>query len=133
MTDRKNIFLTENRRDVLEGTSDWEQASIQNEKSRIKNRAGNALEELIEVAESPHIDHTDALHPDDVFRLLRALLSASHRLDEMGTGPITAKDYPDDLQPYHDRLRMQLAKLALAGTVDMSEWTDENAPEWQEL
>lgn len=132
MTDRKNIFLTENRREVLEGTSDWEQASIQNEKSRIKNRAGDALEELIEVAESPHIDHTDALDPDDVFRLLRALLTPMHRLDEMDGGLIGREDYPDDFQPYHDRLRMQMAKLALASTVDMSQWTDENAPGWQD-
>lgn len=137
MTDPDRAFLTDARRDILAGKSDWEDSSIAVEKSRIKNRANVALEELIEVADSRHLDHTDALDPDDVFNLLRALLSpplehTEH--DEIQGGPNTGTETSDKFDAYSDRLQMQLAKLALGGSMgmDMSDWTDEHAPNWNE-
>lgn len=111
MSQPDHTFLTEKRREILNDESDWEQSSINVEKSRIKNRARTALQELIMVAESPEIDHTDVFDQDDVFKLLRALMTPSHRREEIEHG--LNPDYPDDFQQYTDRLQTQMAKLVL--------------------
>lgn len=113
MAEPDHTFLTESRREILNGESDWEDSSVAVEKSRIKNRAETALNELIEVAKSPEIDHTDVFEEDTVFRLLRSLMLPTHRMDEIGTGLIDRDDYPDDFQQYSDRLQTQMAKLVL--------------------
>lgn len=69
------IFLTENRREVLAGQSDWSDASIANEKSRIRTRSRDALTELLEVAASPEIDNADVFNPVAVSTLLELLLT----------------------------------------------------------
>jgi len=127
MTKPENIFLTDNRRNVLEGTSEWSEKSIINEKARIKNRASLALEELTEVAESDKIDHTDAFDPDDVFRLLSALLTGLHSehietsgvvedatrddVDDLPDDP--QADFSDEFENYQNELRTHLARLVL--------------------
>lgn len=130
MADR--VILTDRRKELLREGYDPSEQTERNAMSRFRKSTRTALTEMIEIAESPHVDHTEFFDPDDVFRLLRALLMPSHELDQMGGGPISRDDYSDEFTPYHDRLRMQLAKLALASTmeIDMSDWTDENAPEW---
>lgn len=74
MTKPDSVFLTDNRRDVLFGKSDWTEASINNERSRIKNRAEIALDELIAVASSPMIDNADVFEEEQVRTLLSILL-----------------------------------------------------------
>lgn len=69
----ENLFLTEPRREILEGSTDWADSSIANEKSRIRARARLALAELIEVAESDEIDNADIFESGDIFDLLEAL------------------------------------------------------------
>lgn len=71
----KSVFLTEKRRKLLQGDRDdlTEQSTI-NEKSRVRTRARLAVDELIEVAESDEIENSTVFDPEDVERLLRAIL-----------------------------------------------------------
>lgn len=127
MTKPENIFLTDKRREVLQGTSDWEDASVANERSRIKNRARLAIAELIEVANSPYIDHTDVFDPDDVDNFIRALLTSSRpdHVSQVGLVEDASQDHSDDLpddaypdyteefEIYRDRLHSRMARLVL--------------------
>ena len=100
MTERENVFLTENRREVLNGTSDWADASISNERSRIKNRAETALDELIEVAASPAIDNEDVFDPETVYTLISILLNGSGGLSHGDEIP-----HPDEVREQYDSYR----------------------------
>lgn len=71
----EKIFLTDSRRDVLEGDSDLSDQSLLNAKSRIRVRARLALEELIEVAESSEIDNAEIFEPEQMARLVAAVIS----------------------------------------------------------
>lgn len=72
---RENIFLTDTRRTVLENPDelDYKEESLRVEKSRIKSRSRDAVDELIEVAQSPHIDNTAWVNPEKLATLLHAL------------------------------------------------------------
>lgn len=70
----ENLFLTEARRAVLDGTTDREGNSLAVEKSRIRERARLAVEELIAVAASPEIENSDVFEPNDLARLIDALM-----------------------------------------------------------
>lgn len=101
----EKIFLTDSRRDVLEGNAnDLTEQSLRNAKSRIRVRSRLALEELTEVAESPEIENREVFDPDDVFLFLRALLLPDEYV------PIDGEP-PEDYQEYRDRLHVQLDKL----------------------
>jgi hypothetical protein len=101
----EKTFLTDSRRDVLEGNADdLTEQSLRNAKSRIRVRSRLALDELIEVAESHEIENAEVFDPDDVFRLLSALVAPdeySHPVE----GP------PEDYQAYRNRLHVQMDKL----------------------
>lgn len=100
---RDNIFLTENRRDVLAGTSDWSTQSVRNERSRIKRHARLALAELIEVAESPEIDNADIFDPDQVANLIDAMIAPEHE-------PITPRwNFDGTTDEFRDEYEYQLA------------------------
>ena len=90
MTD--NLFLTENRRDVLDGASEWSAASITTEKSRIRSKAGAALAELIEVAQSTEIENRSVFEPAQVGLLLGLLID-----DPAVMPPGGLTDSPSDL------------------------------------
>lgn len=113
------VFLTDERRDVLEGNADdLAEQSLRNAKSRIRIRARLALEELTEVAESKELDQTEVFDPDDVFRLLRALkqpMNPEHLegADETQGGLIGPEDYTHEFRAYSDRLDAQMSKLVL--------------------
>lgn len=135
MTNRDNIFLTENRRDVLKGTSDWEDASIANEKSRIKNRAKLALEELTEVAESGHIDNTDIFDADDVGQLLEAILHPGQQHLEPGEADpddftmfVSPEKYTDGFENHHNAHLARLGRIVAREQVLQAE----NEPESSE-
>lgn len=78
---RNNIFLTEKRRKVLNGESEWSEESIDNEKSRIRTRSRTALDELIEVAYSPEIDNSDIFDPKKLRELITILTRGPGGLD----------------------------------------------------
>jgi len=75
----KRVFLTETRRDVLNGEFEGPDATKRSHKSRIRTRARMALQELIEVAASPEIDNADIFEPDDVTDLTEALIFNGRR------------------------------------------------------
>jgi hypothetical protein len=100
---REKIFLTENRRDVLNSESDWSTQAIRNERSRIKNLARIALTELIEVAESSEIENADIFEPDDVARLIDSLMAPE------GTAITPRWTYDGDADEYRDEYAYQLA------------------------
>lgn len=85
----EKAFLTDSRRDVLEGNSDLTDQSLYNAKSRIRTRARLALDELIEVAASPEIDNADIFTEQKMKVLLTNLL--------LGSGGLMGDDVADDL------------------------------------
>ena len=85
----ESIFLTDSRRDVLEGTTDLTDQSLYNAKSRIRTRARLAIGELIEVAASSEIDN------DDIFTEQQMQVLISNLL--FGSGGLMGDDVADDL------------------------------------
>lgn len=91
------VFLTDTRRDVLEGTADQlNDQSLLNEKSRIRKRARLAIEELIEVADSPEIDNETVFEPELVGKLVQSIISD-------GGGLIENTDYRNEIYVELDR------------------------------
>jgi len=122
-----DLFLTENRRDVLDGASEWSAASITTEKSRIRSKAGAALAELIEVAQSTEIENRSVFDPGEVGTLLYwilndpALFPVEQRGGLVGTadGPpegVSKEAYtkiPDSLQQYRREIHSEAAQELL--------------------
>lgn len=119
-----NAFLTDRRREFLDGDYDLDNPADRQIKHQIKKDAQAAIEELTEVAESPHIDTTEVFDPDDVFFLLRAIMGPDPKHTEGGgvfggrnheeyqeENPDVALDVDDDFLAYQDRLYVQLDKL----------------------
>lgn len=104
-----NIFLTDSRRDVLNGVDELTDQSRYNAKSRIRQRARMALQELIEVAASPEIDNADVLEPNVLARLLDAAMVPQ------GTTITPRWNFDGDPAEYRDTYRYQ---LALHGRLD---------------
>lgn len=120
----ERVFLTDERRKVLAGDYEGPDATKRSHKSRIRSRARLALEELTEVAESPVIDSRDVFDPEDVRKLLQAIMLPDRRHIERG-GLFQGRDHreiqeqADDLDlpileadedwlAYQDRLYVQL-------------------------
>lgn len=98
------IFLTDERRKVLEGDADHlTEESERVIKSRIRVRARMALEELTEVAQSPVIKTESVFEPDDVRRLVIALLTP----DEPD---VPGVELSDDWEEYQDRLDSNISR-----------------------
>lgn len=101
-----NIFLTEERRDVLEGRDrGLTDQSLRNAKSRIRVRARLAFEELIEVAEGPGIETESVFDPADVHRFLLALNSPDQFQKEGQELPEEFREYRNDLYLQIDRVQ----------------------------
>lgn len=109
----QNPFLTERRREYLGGDYDLDNSSDRHMKRKIETGAETALTELVEVAQSPHIDNTEVFDPDDVFRLLRALLAPRQEdlePDEFVT-VVSPEKYGDEFVAYADSLYVQMDKV----------------------
>jgi len=122
-----NIFLTDNRRDVLIGNSDWSQPAVSNERSRIKNRASLALDELIDVAGSPEIDNADVFDVQQVYTLISILTNGTGGLVyETEEARQKALESTDDNRTiswdpdpdYANELESRLAKLLIESQYD---------------
>lgn len=87
----ENIFLTEKRREVLNGTDDLNDDSRIVEKSRIRTRARMALRELQAVADSGVIDNETVFEPDEIYGLLHALT-----IDDTEGGLFVQKEVDED-------------------------------------
>jgi hypothetical protein len=133
MADTDRVFLTPERQAVLERDYDGADNTKRTHKSRIRSRSETALEELIQVAESPAIDTRKVFDQGDVFRLLRAIMFPDPmHIDGGGLiGPDLDEDRPevasvdDDYWAYTDRLYVQLDKI-------MRPYRDERFPPYDD-
>lgn len=124
------MLLTEKREELLEGNYDSGDNADRMAKSRLHSSTNTAIQELVKIAESPYISNSEVFDPDDIFRLLRALLIPSNNeiTDEASALIGADAEVTDEYRAFNDRLRMQMAKLIIE---DSAEWTEENAPEWE--
>jgi len=112
----KNIFLTDSRRDVLEGNADHlSDDSLINAKSRIRTRARLALDELIEVAASPAIDNESVFEPDEVYTLISILLGGRGGVvhsegDVSEEWEVEDAPYPKEIREQYDDYKMKAWK-----------------------
>jgi len=109
MADR--VLLTEKREQVLNGKYDGSDTALRNQKSRLRSSARTALAELVQVAASPEIDNADVFEPNEIARLLDALMAPN------GTGIQPRWGFDGDPAEYRDTYRYQ---LALHGRLDHS-------------
>lgn len=122
MTNR--VILTDRREKLLSGDYNADDSADRMAKSRLNDSATVALNELTQIADSPHVDHTDIFSPEDVHQFLRALLTATHADHVEAGGLITSPeeeeqadlptvDYSAEFENYQNELRANLAKLVL--------------------
>jgi len=109
MSDR--VLLTEKREQVLNGEYEGSNDALRNQKSRLRQSARTALDELIQVAASPEIENAEVFEPNEVARLLDALMVPR------GTGLTPRWNFEGDPAEYRDTYRYQ---LALHGRIDHS-------------
>ena len=122
---RDNIFLTENRRDVLAGESDFSKKSLTNEKSRVRTRARTAVDELIEVAQSTEVENRSVFDAEQIGTLLYWILNDPAMMGQPG-GLIGTDDeppegvdadhytkIPDGLQQYRHEVHSEAAQELL--------------------
>ena len=122
---RKNIFLSESRRNILDGTTEWADSSVTTEKSRIRGNAKTALDELTEIAQSPEIENRSVFDPEEIGTLLYWILNDPAKMGEFG-GLIGTSDeppegvpeeaytkVPEDLQQYRREIHSEAAQELL--------------------
>lgn len=80
MTDR--VMLTDAREQVLNDEYDGSDAALRKQKSRLRNSTHTVLDELTEIAQSPHIDNSKAFPPEKVGELIEALFVPTIEPDE---------------------------------------------------
>ena len=120
-----NLFLTENRRDVLNDRSDWTEDSVSVEKSRIRAKANLALDELTEIAQSTEIENRSVFDPEQIGTLLFWILNDPAMMGQPG-GLVGAADQPpegidedhytkipDELQQYRSEVHSEAAQELL--------------------
>lgn len=108
MTNR--VILTDQREKMLEEGTEQGDTADKMRMYRLKNSSTTALKELIQIAQSPHVDQTEIFDPETVNRLLIALLSPS--LDHYTTGTIptieTDEKITDEFQNYRNSLYVEI-------------------------
>lgn len=122
---RKNIFLSESRRNILDGSTDWAENSVTTEKSRIRGNAKTALDELTEIAQSPEIENRSVFDPEEIGTLLYWILNDPAEMGEFG-GLVGTSDeppegvpkeaytkVPEDLQQYRREVHSETAQELL--------------------
>lgn len=98
----EKVFLTDQRRAVLEGEYDGNEDTLRSHKSKIRERARTALEELREVAESPHIDNDDVFKTGELAGLIHGLMAPR------GTTITPRWNYDGDDSEFFDEYRSQI-------------------------
>jgi hypothetical protein len=93
-----DTFLTESRREVLEGDWSGVESTERSKKSHIRTRARSAVGELIEVARSEEINNADVFEPAEVGTLLYWILndpSETHEVEGLieGDGDDVESEY----------------------------------------
>lgn len=103
MGDKTQVFLTDERTAVLNGTYQGAANTERTHKSRIRDRARTALKELIQVAHSPAIDNAEVFDPNDLARLIDALMAPE------GTTITPRWNFDGDPADFRDQYQYQLA------------------------
>lgn len=96
-----NAFLTERRREYLNGDYNLDNSKDRHLKRSLEQGAQTALKELIEVANSPEIDNASVFDSQQVHLLLDALF----RDGEQRLTPLW--DYDGDAADYNDEFAYQ--------------------------
>jgi len=68
------VLLTDRREQLLAGKYNETDAVDRMALSRFRDSTNTALDELIKVAQSPHVDNTKLFEPEQVAQLIRAVL-----------------------------------------------------------
>lgn len=126
-------FLTDERRAVLAGEYDGSETVERTHKSRIRQRARTAISELIKVAQSEEIDNADVFDPDDLARLVDALMVPADGLTPRWT-------FDGDPDEFREEYLYQLAlhgrlNHALDGYGDMlhQDHAPGEEPDWPDI
>lgn len=104
-----DAFLTDERRDVLNDEYDGAENVERTHQSRIKARSRSAIDELIEVAESPKINNGEVFDP---VKLRYLLTSISRR------GGLAEEDYQHVSDAYRHALYVEIDQF-------LRDWNDE--------
>lgn len=103
MADESPVFLTDERRDVLNEEYQGADSTERAHRSNIRKRARKAIQELIEVAQSPQIDNSEVFEPDNLARLIDSLMVPQ------GTTLTPRWNFEGDPDEFRDTYRYQLA------------------------
>lgn len=98
-----HAFLTDRRRELLDGEYDSEDQADRQLKHRTKTAAETAIGELIEVAQSDTIDTREVFEPEQVATLIRHLLAPDVYVHPVDGAPDDWKEYQDDLYVQIDK------------------------------
>ena len=116
----ENVFLTEKRRKVLDGTDELSDSSRTVEKSRIRKRARMALRELEEVAQSDQIENRSIFEPEGVGRLLfwiqqdaGSLENATKPENEWDAAKVYTEAHKQYIRNLHFEMNKQMNKFDL--------------------
>ena len=114
------VFITDARKEILKGHSDWSENAIINEKSLIRNKSRTALDELITVARSNQIENRSVFDPEQVGMLLFWILNDPAMIEDGGLigadddAPDEAKAaIPERLQQYRQSVHSEAAQELL--------------------
>lgn len=105
----RNAILSDRRREFLNGDYDLNKPRDRQLKYQIKKDTEAVLKELIEIASSPHIDNSKVFEPNDLARLLDALMAPE------GVTLTPRWNFDGDPGEYRETYRYQ---LALHGRLD---------------
>lgn len=120
----ERVLLTEKREKVLRGDYDGSDSALRNQKSRLRRSADTALGELIHVARSPYIDHTEVFDPEEVGEFLELLLTPTGPGHTTSGGLLVdlaaeedmdapTADVTDEFRNYQNALIAEMARLVI--------------------
>ena len=114
------VILTDSRREVLDGTSDWSDDAIINEKSRIRSKSRTALDELTTIAQSTEIENQSVFDPEKIGTLLFWILNDPAMMEDGGLvgadgdAPEQVRAViPDRLRTYRQNVHSETAQELL--------------------
>jgi len=116
MGEKPNAFLTDERRAVLAGNYDGSESVERTHKSRIRERARSAVDELIEVAQSKEIENADVFDPAKIGTLLFWIMhdwsqsTGGGLVGEVEDESLPTVDYPDEYEQYRKEVHSEVAQ-----------------------
>jgi len=120
----ESVLLTDRRKDLLEGEYDKDDPSDRMVLSRFQRSTETAVDELIQIAENPHVDHSEMIQREQVVKLLRAILTPPpEHVNSGGLIRIKHEDEPpkdppqaelsEEFQQYQDGILADISQLII--------------------